>query len=191
MKDEKGHRFTVMYLYKQTIIKKNTAGKITALLFLLGGAAIFVTANNLPKYAALVQCVSVLLIGASIFIASYFLLRSYTFSVEMAEAEEDASFAEQYDLIITENKGNRHFKVCHLSMSDVKSVRVVEPDNKKQIQSERKRMKRYSYNTEYAPSRQIEIVATVSDEELSILITYEEDLFRVLNRFSKEEKGQA
>jgi hypothetical protein len=180
-----------MYLYKQTIIKKNTAGKITALLTLPCGAILFITANNLPSYAAIVQCVGVLLIGASIFIASYYLLRSYTFSVEMAKAEEDESFAEQYDLIITENKGNRHFKVCHLSVSDISAVRVVEPDNKKQIQSERKRMKRYTYNTEYAPSRQIEIVATVSDEELSILITYEEDLFRVLNSFLKEEKGRA
>ena len=66
-------------------------------------------------------------------------------------------------------------------MSDVRLVRVVDPTNKKQISAERKNMKRFTYDTDFASSRRIEIVANISDEDYSILISYNEELLRVFN----------
>lgn len=171
-----------MYLYKKTAKPKNTAGKITALLCLLSGAALFILAGNLPDlFPSLIQVAGVILIGISIFIASSYLLREYTFSVTPGKdfSNEESDYSDRFDFIVTERKYNRDVKVCHFGMSDVTSVRVVDPKNKKAISAERKNMRRYTYNTEFAASRHIEVRAQLDGEEFSIFITYDEELLRV------------
>lgn len=177
-----------MYLYKKTAQPKNTAGKITALLCLICGAALFIMANGYIPFPSIAQAAGVILIGISIFIASVYLLREYTFSVTQSSrfSDEDASYSEKFDLIITERKNNKDVKVCHFGMNDVTLVRTVDPKNKKQISSERKNMHRYTYNTEFAAGRMIEVQATLDSEEYSIFVTYDEDLLRVLQDFFPE-----
>ena len=170
-----------MQSFRKTVTKKNTAGKITALLCLLSGAALVLLAGQIGQFVALAQLLGVGLLGASIYIASAYLLRVYTFSVEPSgKAGDELPLEERYDFLITERKGNRDVKVCHLGLGDITNLRVVDPENKKQILEERKNKKRFTYNTEYAASRQIEVAATIDDEDYSILITYDEELFRVL-----------
>lgn len=176
-----------MYLYQKTFKPKNTAGKITALLCLLGGALLFILANGHIPLPLLAQIAGVILICTSIYIASAYLLREYTFSVTQGKNynDEEAEYSEKFDFIITEKKNNRDIKVCHFIMSDITAVREVSPENKKQVQAERKSKKRYTYNTQYAASRLIEVAATMDDENYSILITYDEDLLRVMNDLIK------
>ena len=87
-----------------------------------------------------------------------------------------------YDLIIHERKGNRFIKVCHIELADIVSVREVNPNNIKQVKAERKSKKRYTYNTQYAASQKIEVVANISGEELSVLITYDSELLLAMER---------
>lgn len=171
-----------MHLYKKTAKPKNTAGRITALLCLLSGAALFILAGNLPDFfPSLIQVAGVILIGISIFIASSYLLREYTFSIAPGRdfSNEESDYSEKFDFIITEKKNNRDIKVCHFGMDDVTLVRVVDPKNKKAVSAERKNMKSYTYNTEFAASRHIEVRAQLDGEEFSILVTYDEELLRV------------
>ena len=173
-----------MYLYKKTIKPKNTAGKITALLCLLCGAALFILAGGgYIIFPSVAQILGVILIGMSIYIASAYLLREYTFSVTQSKnfSDEDVSYAAKFDFIITERKNNRDIKVCHFGMEDLTAVRVSDPTNKKQIAAERKNKHRFTYNTEFAASRRIEISATLDNEDYSIFVTYDENLLRVLN----------
>ena len=177
-----------MYLYNKTMKHKNTAGKITALLLLLAGAAVFIMASNLTEsFVSIIQFIGVILIGISVYIATAYLLREYTFSVSQANLKGGESFAESFDLIVYEKKNNRDVKACHFSMSDLTRVTVVDPKNKKQIAKERKNMKCYTYNTQFAASRYIEVRATLTDEDYSILLTYDDELLRVLNDFFREE----
>lgn len=176
-----------MYLYQKTVKPKNTVGKITSLLCLLCGAALFILAGNLTDfYVSIVQFASVILIGIAIYIATAYLLREYTFSVTQSSkfSDEDVDFDEKFDFIITEKKNNRDIKVCHFGMNDVKKVQVVDPKNKKAITAERKNMKRFTYNTEFATSRYIEVQAYLDGEEYSIFVTYDEALLRVLYDFN-------
>jgi hypothetical protein len=177
-----------MYLYKKTVQPKNTAGKITSLLCLICGAALFIMANGHIPFPSIAQVFGVILIGTSIFIASVYLLREYTFSVTQSGrfSDEDANYSEKFDFIITERKNNKDIKVCHFGMNDVTLVRVVDPKNKKQINTERKNMHRYTYNTEFAAGRSIEVQAVLDTEEYSILVTYDEELLRVLNNFFRQ-----
>ena len=144
-----------MYLYKKTIQPKNRAGKITALLCLLCGGATFVLANRFFPYPAVAQSIGVILICGSVYIATAYLLREYTFSVTQSKnfSDEDSSFSEKFDFIIFE----------------------------------RKNMKRYTYNTEFAASRMIEVQASLDDENFSILVSYDEELLRVLQGFFQED----
>ena len=171
-----------MYLFKKVMNHKNTAGKIcAALCFICGAALLILTNGNLIAYPIIAQILAVILITASIYIAFAFLLRVYTFSVEPNKHIADDKLSEQFDFIITEAKGKKSVKVCHVEMSDVKLVRIVDPTNKKQVASERKKMKCFTYDTDFTASRRIEIVANISDEDYSILISYDEELFRVFN----------
>jgi hypothetical protein len=179
-----------MYLYKKTATPRNTAGKITALLLLLCGGALFILAANfsiLPP--SIIQFIGVILIGISIYIASAYLLREYTFSIPQSNLMGDESYKESFDLVITEKKNNRDIKVCHFSMSDVTLVQTVNPKNRKQILQERKKMQRYTYNTEFAASRHIEVRATLDGDDYSIFMTYDEDLLRILESFFEEQSN--
>ena len=174
-----------MYLYIKTIKTKNTAGKITALLSLLCGAALFILAGGghiaMPAVA---QTAGIILLTLSIYVATAYLLREYTYKIQFNnKVGENLDMPDKYDFVIIEKKSNREIKVCHVGMNEIDSFRIVDKNNKKQVRNERREMKRYTYNSEYAPSRYIEICATIDDEKYSILITYDEDLLKTLKEF--------
>lgn len=167
-------------MFKKAIKHKNTAAKISALLCLICGAALFILAGNgLVAIPVIAQAISIILIVVAIYIASAYLLREYTYSVE-PNTRFDEDTKNQYDFIITERKSNKQVKVCHIEMSDVTLINVIDPKNRKRIMSERKDMKRYTYDTRFAASMQIEIRATIDDEEYSIIVSYDAELLDVL-----------
>ena len=174
-----------MYLYEKTSRPKNRAGKITALLLLLCGAALFIIAGEtLEQFYSVVQALGVIMIGIAVYIAVAYLLKEYTFSVTQSKSfnDEDAEYTDKFDLIIKERKSTRTLKVCHFSMSDITDVRTVDHTNKKQIMAERKGAKCYTYNNEFAASRLLEIRAELDGESYSLLLTYDEELFRAISR---------
>lgn len=172
-------------MFKKAIKHKNTAAKISALLCLICGAALFILAGNgYAAYPAAAQTISIVLIVASIYVASAYLLREYTYSIEPnTHIVEDDDLSRQYDLIITEAKGRKQIKVCHIEMSEITGVRVIDPDNRKQIRSERKNKKRYTYDTRFAASRQLEILFTLDGEDYSIILSYDEEFLQAISKF--------
>ena len=173
-----------MYLYKKTPTPQNSAGKLTALLCLICGAALFILAGQFPIFfPSLIQLFGVILIGISIYIASAYLLKEYTFAVVQTSAEEDAGYAERFDFIITEKKYGKDIKVCHFSMKDINLVQTVTPNNKKIISKERQNMKRYTYNTLFAASRYIELRAHLDGDDFSIFIAYDDEFLCILTKF--------
>ncbi len=169
-----------MYLYQKTIKPQNRMAKLISLLCFLIGAVLFSTAANIFKSgAAIAQLVGILLLTVAIYVVFAYLIRQYTFSVKHNETHEDG-VKEAYDLIITERKYNKTVKVCHFKLSDITSVRVVDSDNKKPISEDRKNKLRYTYNTEFAPQKSIEISASIDDENYSIIVTYDKDLLHTL-----------
>jgi hypothetical protein len=145
----------------------------------MGAALLFISNGNIA-YPVLAQVLAILLLTFSVYVAIAFLLREYTYSIEPNKhIVKDDSMSEQYDFIITEAKGKRNVKVCHIEISDIKFIRVVDPTNRKQIKNERKNMKRFTYDTDFSASRQIELVAEIDGEDYSIIFSYDEELLRV------------
>lgn len=160
-------------IYQNTPNPKNTYAKILALVSLLLGAGLFIVSNlNILDAPAVPQLFGLILITVSIFVASLYLIRQYTFSIDLNPTSE----TDELDFIITERKGKRDVTVCRIGISDMKMGREVNAQNKKRVAEERKKMKRYTYDTTFLPSKRIELVFKIDEEFYSLLVTYDEFL---------------
>ena len=180
-----------MYHYKKVIKHKNTAGKITALLCLICGGFLFIMASgNMILFPAVAQTLGFVLIAASIYIAVSFLLREYTYSIDVNSSfsDDNKEYSEKYSFRITEAKGKRNIKVVDVQMNEIVDYRIVDPSNRKQVRAERKNMKRFTYDTCFAPNRQIEVIAEIDDESYSIIVSFDEELLAALDLFRKDQK---
>ena len=168
-----------MYLYKNTVTPKNTAAKITAISCIICGMFLWIVSAYAP-IPSVFQSFAVVLFATAIYIASAFLLRIYSYEIAYNYKENETEDASLHDLIIYERKNNKFVKVCHIEISDVILVREVNPKNIKDVKAQRKNMKRYTYNTQFAASQKIEIVANIEGEELSVLTYFDPELLNAL-----------
>ncbi len=171
-----------MHLYKKTIKPKNTAAKVTSLLTLLSGLFLWIASGSIPV-PAIPQTCAIILFSVSIYIASAYLLREYSYEIANNYKEGEIDEKGRHDIIVTELKGKKYVKVCHIELSDVTAVKEINPQNAKERKAQRKKMSRYTYNTQFAASRKIEIQASVSGEDISILLTFDEELLSSLRSF--------
>jgi hypothetical protein len=175
-----------MYIYQKKIQPKNTAAKITAALCLISGGALLILANaNLIAIPILAQLLGLSFIIAAVYIATSYLLREYTYSLQANNRDgDDLDITELYDFIVCEGKGKKSVKVCHIELKDVTSVRKITHEDKQneEQKNEQKNAKRFVYNTQFASSQKIEILASISGENYSVIVTYDEELFSVLEK---------
>lgn len=165
-------------MYSNTPKPKNTYAKIVSLICLLMGAALFVLANTkLFDSPALLQLAGIVLMTAAIYIASVYLLRQYSFSVEQNPSSEQ----KELDFVIMERRGKREIAVCRIGLDEIVEAREVNKQNKKQITENRRKMQRYTYDTTFIAPRRIELLCKYDDADISILVTYDEKLLTLLN----------
>ncbi len=165
-------------MYRNTPKPKNIYAKIASGVCLGLGLALILSANaNLLPLPAIAQLLGIILLTAFIYIASVYVLRQYTFAVEPNPSSDDG----ELDFTIIEHKGKREITVCRIGLEDITLAREVTGNNKKQVKSERKNMKRYTYDTDFSAQRRIEVVTEFEDDRISILITYDAELLRALN----------
>ena len=118
-------------MYRSLPTPKNTYAKIAALVCLLLGMALFAIASlNLVDYPALPQTLGIFSLTASVYIASAFLLRRYTFSVDQNPQGELG----ELDFCIVENKGKREkfdlaAYIASLSPDERKALAEMVSDN--------------------------------------------------------------
>ena len=176
-----------MYLYKNTVILKNTAAKITALSCIISGMFLWIVSAYAPLPSVFQSCV-VILFGAAIYIATAYLLRIYSYEIAYNYKENETDSSSLHDLIIHERKNNKFVKVCHIELSDVILAREVNPKNIKEVRSQRKSMKRYTYNTQFAASQKIEIVANIEGELISVLTYFDPELLNTVSQILNDGK---
>ena len=176
-----------MYLYKNTVILKNTAAKITALSCIILGMLLWIVSSYATLPSVFQSC-SVIFFGAAIYVASAYLLRVYSYEIAYNYKENNTEAPFLHDLIIHERKNNKFVKVCHIELSDVIVAREVNPKNIKEVKSQRKSMKRYTYNTQFAASQKIEIVANIEGELISVLTYFDPELLNAVLQILNDSK---
>ena len=166
-------------MYKNTPKPKNTYAKIVSLVSLILGAALFAMSNaKIIAAPAVAQLFGLLLLTVSIYVASVFLLRQYTFTIE----ENPSSQERELDFTVTERKNNRDITVCRIGLDEIVLAREVNAQNKKTVAAERKSMKRYTYDTAFIAAKKIEIVCKCDDDDISLLVTFDEQLLNLLKQ---------
>ena len=165
-------------MYRKTPVPKNTAAKISAILTLIGGAFMFimVSGDNIPL-PWLAQTIGIVFLTFSVYVAVAFLLRRYTFILETVSKEDGEN---DCDFIVKELKSNREIKVCHVSVHDIAFIREVNAANKSPVAKERQKKKKYTYDTQVCAARRLEIAIEYDGEDISLLVTYDEELLNAL-----------
>ena len=165
-------------MYKKTPVPKNTAAKISALLTLIGGAFMFIMVGgeNIPL-PLLAQTIGIVFLTFSVYVAVAFLLRRYTFILEMVSKEDGEN---DCDFIVKELKSNREIRVCHVSVKDILFIREVDAKNKKSVDRDRAKKKKYTYDTQFCAAKRLEIAIKYDGEDISLLVTYDEELLNAL-----------
>ena len=156
-------------MFSKTPKPKNGGAKIICLCCLIVGTLLFIFAGAqkiaLPVFA---QIISIVLFTASIYIASCYILREYTFSVESSNIAGETI----PDFVIYEKRGKRSITVCRLGLDEITYVEKVDKTNIKSIQAQRKTMRRYRYNVQFAEGRFTEIR---TNDNISVFITFDEE----------------
>lgn len=167
-----------MYLYSKTFIHHNKEAKLIALACLLFGGLFFAVGNaNLLPMPAIAQLLGFALIATAVYIAAAFLLRQYTVAV-IKNNREEGSVKELYDLTVSERKGKKLIKVCHIGLNNIISVDVVTKENKKEKKKQNSDAYRFTYDTKFLWKRRIEIVAETGDYKSLVYLSFDDELLR-------------
>ena len=171
-------------MFKKTIETNNKGAKISALIALVGGVVSFILlAGQSIPYAGLIQMVSVGFIGYAVYVTlSYVLVRHMIIIESTSGAAEDGEGA--YDFIVYQlapkRNGKSETKVCHVSIKHIDFVRVVDKQNKKEVAKDRRAKDKYTYDSQFAAQKHLEVAITNGDEVASIFLTYDEDVLNAL-----------
>lgn len=160
-------------MFKKTLKTQNKKAKLTMATLFIFGVAFLLLAPQI-KGRSIVQTVGFLLIGGAVYIATAFVLKEYTVNVFIPDGQLTP------DLAIFEFHGKREIKVCHISLSEVTSLKVITPENAKEEKKARRGLKRYKYNTFFDCDKFIEIITA---DNISIMLTYDEEIYRVLKNY--------
>ena len=167
-------------MYKKTLKHQNRNAKLIMWLLFVCGIFLFLFAGNgkLP-YPAIAQTISVIMICIAVYIAVAFVLREFTVDVFFS----DNALSNEHikpDFAIYEQKGAKRIKVCHISLSDVKILEKITPENKAIYKEHSKGAEKYKYNTAFL---QAEFIHILTHDNISLLITYDEGLYIELNKY--------
>ncbi|MBR2850283.1 MAG: hypothetical protein IKB84_04535 [Clostridia bacterium] len=180
-----------MDLYSKTFIHKNRSGKIVALLSLLLGGVAFALGNiDFVALPVIAQAVGVILLVNAVYIATSFLLRQYSVSIERNNADE-GDVKDRYDLIIREQKGKRLQKVCHIGLCNIISVEQYNNADKSSRREEKAHTKelgydyRYIYDTRFKAGQRMVMRASTGGFVSAVYLCFDEELYRILREHTR------
>ena len=161
-------------MFKKSPKINNCAAKTSALIALLSGAVIIIISNGNIPMPWIAQSVGIILVAYSIYVAVAYLLRTHAFIVTENGERTTHIFK------INELKGKREITVCRVRLDEIKFIREVNGQNKKDVERERKSKKRYTYDAQFMPQRRLELDILCDGEQISVLTTYDDELINYL-----------
>ena len=167
-------------MYKKTLKHQNRNAKLIMWLLFVCGIFLFLFAGNgkLP-YPAIAQTAAIIMICIAVYIALSFVLKEFTVKVFFPDGATSNKPIKP-DFAIYEQNGAKKVKVCHISLSDVKILEKITPENKAIYKEHSKGAEKYKYNTAFL---QAEFIHILTRDDISLLITYDEGLYIELNKY--------
>ena len=85
----------------------------------------------------------------------------------------------KYDFIVSQHKGFRDIDNVRVGLDEVTEAVEINRLNRAQYRKKDKTKKRYSYDTQIAPARQLRVQV---NDDIVLFLTYDEELMALLNK---------
>lgn len=172
-------------MYKKTPKTKKTAAVVFVIVLMaVGFYAVMIGGARAVPLPVLAQFFGFMFIITAIYILSAKILKEMIYAVIPTERDvtdeelEICGERAKYDFIIAK-KGFRDIVVCRVGLDEVKEAVEINRLNRAEYRKKDKKMKRYSYDTQFAPSRQLRV--RINDDTI-VFLTYDEELMKILNK---------
>ncbi len=173
-------------MFKKIPKTKKGMAILFVMLLLAGGIfGFFMGSAEFIPLPIVAQFLGVCFIVTAIYILSANVLKEMIYTVcptEREVSEEEISLCgrrARYDFIVAQNKGYRELVLCRVGLDEVKEAVEINKLNRGKYRAEDKVRKRYNYDTQLAPSRQIRVRV---NDDIILFLTYDEELLKLLNK---------
>ena len=173
-------------MYKKTPKTKKTAAVIFSMvLTALGIYAVMIGGVRAVPLPLLAQFFGVVFIITGIYIVSTKVCKEMIYAViptEREVSEEELASCgpkAKYDFIVAQHKGFRDIVNVRVGFDEVTEAVEINRTNRAQYRQKDKKKKRYSYDTQFAPARQLRVQV---NDDIVLFLTYDEELLKVLNK---------
>ncbi len=173
-------------MYKKIPKTKKVAASIFVMVLIAFGIYGFSLGSmQLLPAPVIAQFFGVVFLVTGIYIYSTNVLKEMVYQITPTEREvTDEELAicgprVKYDFIVAQHKAIRDVVMCCVGLDEVKSAVEVNRLNRAEYRKKDKKKKRYSYDTQFAPSRQLRV--EINDDTV-VFLTYDEELMGLLNK---------
>lgn len=173
-------------MYKKIPKTKKLAASIFVMVLMAVGFYAFILGGmDAIAIPLIAQFFGVIFIVTGIYILATKILKEMIYQVTPTEREVTDEDIEiygprvKYDFIVAQHKGFRDIVMCRVGFDEVKGAVEINRLNRAEYRAKDKRKKRYSYDTQFAPARQLRVEI---NEDTVVFLTYDEELLKLLNK---------
>lgn len=173
-------------MYKKIPKTKKLAASIFVMVLIAVGIYGFSLGSmQLLPAPVIAQFFGVILLVTGIYIYATKVLKEMVYQVSPTEREvTDDELAicgprVKYDFIVAQHKAIRDVVMCRVGLDEVKGAVEINRLNRAEYRRKDKKKKRYSYDTQFAPSRQLRV--EINDDTV-VFLTYDKELLELLNK---------
>ena len=173
-------------MYKKTPKTKKVAASIFVMVLIAVGIYTFSLGSiRIIPAPVIAQFIGVVLLTTGIYIYATKVLKEMVYQIiptERGVTDEEIAVCGprvKYDFIVAQHKAIRDVVMCRVGLDEVKGAVEINRLNRAEYRKKDKKKKRYSYDTQFAPARQLRV--EINDDTV-VFLTYDEELLELLNK---------
>ncbi len=173
-------------MYKKIPKTKKLAASVFVMVLIAVGIYSFSLGSmQLLPVPVIAQFFGVVFLISGIYIYATNVLKEMVYQITPTEREvtqEELAVCgprAKYDFIVAQHKAIRDIVMCRVGLDEVKGAVEINRLNRAEYRKKDKKKKRYSYDTQFAPSRQLRV--EINDDTV-VFLTYDEELLELLNK---------
>lgn len=173
-------------MYKKIPKTKKLAASIFVMVLIALGIYIFSLGSmRFIPAPVIAQFFGVIFLVSGIYIYSTNVLKEMIYQITPTErevTEEELALCgnrAKYDFIVSQHKAIRDVVNVRVGLDEVTEAVEINRFNRAEYRKKDKKKKRYSFDTQFAPARQLRVQV---NDDIVLFLTYDEELLGLLNK---------
>ena len=173
-------------MYKKIPKTKKLAASFFVMVLMGVGIFMFgVGSVGLIAAPVIAQFIGVIFLTTGIYIMSTKVLKEMVYSISLTDrevSEEEIALGgnrAKYDFIVAQHKGFRDIVNVRVGLDEVTEAVEINRLNRAEYRKADKNKKRYAYDTQFAPARQLRVQV---NDDIVLFLTYDKELLELLNK---------